>query len=312
MKHVVIFFDLLVLLTGVMSVAIAGFIYVKTRYRLLFHYLVYICCFTLLIFNYLFVLSYVNLNIPDPRFELLLVIIAVSLLSLFLFMFAIVYFAHALISETRVRTKNLIAGVLAVTGLVCIVLSLRVDFETETIVQERNVWMYLSLLLFFLSVVYSIFAKVLSLRRLDETRRRVVRNIAILNVLFFPGIVFDIYLSARFQVMVFSPLFYCVFSVLSTVYIAKKYLVQLASMSSGLDETVLDERFEDAGISAREREIILLMSKGLSNKDIAGELFISENTVKTHIRNIFRKMSVKSRFELIMKLQDDPLRKRIA
>jgi DNA-binding CsgD family transcriptional regulator len=110
--------------------------------------------------------------------------------------------------------------------------------------------------------------------------------------------------------MVFSPLFYCVFSVLSAVYITKRYLVQLASMSSGLDETVLDERFEDAGISAREREIIMWMSKGLGNKDIGGKLFISENTVKTHIRNIFRKMSVKSRFELIMKLQEDPLNKR--
>jgi DNA-binding CsgD family transcriptional regulator len=310
MKHLLIFFDILVLLTGVAAIAIAGFVYAKTRYRLLFHYLVYICCLTLVVFSYLVVLSYVNLNIPDPNFEVLLLIVAVCMLSVFLFMFAIPYFAHALISEAPARWKNRIAGVLAITALVCILLSFRVDFGAETIVQERNVWMYLSLSLFFLTVAYSIVVKVLSLKRLDEARRRVVRNVTILNVLFFPGIVFDTYLSSRYQVMVFSPLFYCVFSVLSAVYITKRYLVQLASMSSGLDETVLDERFEDAGISAREREIIMWMSKGLGNKDIGGKLFISENTVKTHIRNIFRKMSVKSRFELIMKLQEDPLNKR--
>ena len=171
--------------------------------------------------------------------------------------------------------------------------------------------MYLSLSLFFLSVVYSIFAKVLSLKRMDETTRRIVRNITILSVLFFPGAIFDIYLSARFQVMVFLPLFYCIFSILSTVYITKRYLVQLASMLSGLDEAVVGEAFVHAGVSVREREIILLMSKGLSNKHIAEELFISANTVKTHIRNIFKKMSVKSRFELIMKLKNGPLDKRL-
>jgi DNA-binding CsgD family transcriptional regulator len=310
MKHLLIFVDLLVLLTGIAAVAIAGFVYVKTRYGLLFRYLVYMCCFTLVVFSYLVVLSYVNLNIPDPDFEVLLLIVAVCALSVFLFMFAIPYFAHALISEAPARRRNWIAGVLAVTALVFILLSLRVDFGAETIVQERNVWMYLSLSLFFLTVAYSIVVKVLSLKRLDETRRRVVRNVTILNVLFSPGIVFDTYLSSRYQVMVFLPLFYCVFSVISTVYITKRYLVQLASMSSGLDETVLGELFEDARISAREREIIMWMSRGLGNKDIGEKLFISENTVKTHIRNIFRKMSVKSRFELIMKLQDDPLRKR--
>jgi DNA-binding CsgD family transcriptional regulator len=311
MQHAFIFFNLFVLLMATASVAIAGFIYVRTRHKLLFHYLVYISSLGLFVFSYLLVLSYVNLNVADPDFGLLLFITAVSLLSAFLFMFAAPYFAHALVSETPARSKNMIAGVFAVTGLVCMVLSLRVNLDAETITQERGVWMYLSLSLFFLAIAYSICVKVLSLKRLDETTRRIVRNLTILSVLFFPGAVFDVYLSARFQVMAFLPLFYCIFSVLSTVCITKRYLVQLASMSSGLDESVVDEVFVRAGISAREREIILLMSKGLGNKDIAERLFISGNTVKTHVRNIFKKMGVKSRFELIMKLQKGPLDKRL-
>ena len=42
-----------------------------------------------------------------------------------------------------------------------------------------------------------------------------------------------------------------------------------------------------AGISKREADILLLMDKGLSNQQIADKLFISENTIKKHIRTIF-------------------------
>jgi two-component system, NarL family, nitrate/nitrite response regulator NarL len=46
---------------------------------------------------------------------------------------------------------------------------------------------------------------------------------------------------------------------------------------------------EEANITAREKEIIRLIEKEYSNKDIATELFLSERTVETHRKNIFRK-----------------------
>lgn len=46
---------------------------------------------------------------------------------------------------------------------------------------------------------------------------------------------------------------------------------------------------EEANITAREKEIIRLIEKEYSNKDIAEELFLSERTVETHRKNIFRK-----------------------
>ncbi|WUL62407.1 response regulator transcription factor [Streptomyces sp. NBC_00344] len=48
-------------------------------------------------------------------------------------------------------------------------------------------------------------------------------------------------------------------------------------------------------LSAREREVLLLVSKGTSNRDIARELFISEATVKTHLTHIYGKLGVKDR-----------------
>lgn len=64
-----------------------------------------------------------------------------------------------------------------------------------------------------------------------------------------------------------------------------------------------DKRISDAaarfGLTPREREVTELICRGKSNKDIAEMLFLSESTVKTHIYNIFRKLEVKNRIEVI-------------
>ena len=56
-----------------------------------------------------------------------------------------------------------------------------------------------------------------------------------------------------------------------------------------------------SGISKREAEILLLIHEGLSNQQIADKLFISENTIKKHISNIFQKLQVDRRTEAIKK-----------
>ena len=57
-------------------------------------------------------------------------------------------------------------------------------------------------------------------------------------------------------------------------------------------------------LSAREKEVLNLLSRGYSNKDVAKALFISEKTVKTHLKNIYGKLSVHSRAEAILKAQE--------
>ena len=57
-------------------------------------------------------------------------------------------------------------------------------------------------------------------------------------------------------------------------------------------------------LSVKELEIIKLLEKGLSNKSISIECSISENTVKFHLKNIFRKLDVHNRVEAIYKLNN--------
>ncbi len=53
-------------------------------------------------------------------------------------------------------------------------------------------------------------------------------------------------------------------------------------------------------LTDREMEVLKLVAKGASNRDIAKELFISENTVKNHVRNILEKLQIHSRMEAVM------------
>src|SRR5215475_103854 len=54
------------------------------------------------------------------------------------------------------------------------------------------------------------------------------------------------------------------------------------------------------GLSNREAEVAELVTKGLSNKEVANQLFVTEKTVKFHLTNIYKKMAVKSRAQLIV------------
>jgi len=53
-------------------------------------------------------------------------------------------------------------------------------------------------------------------------------------------------------------------------------------------------------LTARELEVLRLVARGMSNREVAAALFISDNTVKNHVRNILEKLHLHSRMEAVM------------
>jgi two-component system NarL family response regulator len=82
-----------------------------------------------------------------------------------------------------------------------------------------------------------------------------------------------------------------------TPSMASKLINEFSAMSKRADER---QRLPAPALTARELEVLKLVAKGMSNREIADELFISENTVKNHVRNILEKLHLHSRMEAVM------------
>src|SRR5580698_807777 len=60
-----------------------------------------------------------------------------------------------------------------------------------------------------------------------------------------------------------------------------------------------EKKREDLGITRRELEVLELIAQGMSNREIAGKLFVSENTVKTHSSRVFDKLGARRRTQAV-------------
>jgi DNA-binding CsgD family transcriptional regulator len=80
------------------------------------------------------------------------------------------------------------------------------------------------------------------------------------------------------------------------------YLAAYDNMSQSQQTDIVRQTKTLDPLTVREQEVLQLILSGKSNREIAGALFISESTVKTHARNIFSKYDVGSRAELISTL----------
>lgn len=79
----------------------------------------------------------------------------------------------------------------------------------------------------------------------------------------------------------------------------RRSVVVVAEPPAGEPFAVDQARRDEIGVTDRELEILGLISRGLSNREIGERLFISENTVKTHSRRLFDKLGARRRTEAV-------------
>ena len=78
---------------------------------------------------------------------------------------------------------------------------------------------------------------------------------------------------------------------------ASKLLSEFTNLAKKADER---QALPTPRLTERELEVLKLVAQGMSNREIAGELYISENTVKNHVRNILEKLHLHSRMEAVV------------
>lgn len=78
---------------------------------------------------------------------------------------------------------------------------------------------------------------------------------------------------------------------------AAKLLVEFNALSERAADR---QRAGDPKLTDRELQVLRLVGKGMSNREIASELFIAENTVKNHVRNMLEKLGMHSRMEAVI------------
>ncbi|MEJ2112311.1 MAG: response regulator transcription factor [Flavobacteriaceae bacterium] len=79
------------------------------------------------------------------------------------------------------------------------------------------------------------------------------------------------------------------------VYLNKKSLHKPVNVSVEIDH----KKIKELDISNREYEVLQAISEGLSNKEIADKLFVSESTIKTHVSNLLIKLNAKRRTQAL-------------
>ena len=148
------------------------------------------------------------------------------------------------------------------------------------------------------------------MRGIDNNVNRAVQKllqaIGIILMIFSP-ISASVYLSIHFlgrggnNLISLDFLLLAIMSFVS-ISVVLYYLTRIGTIPK---KTTADQQFLDNfNLSPRETEVLELILKGYSNKQIGEKLFISFTTARTHVSHIFEKTSVNSRMELVSKVMN--------
>ncbi len=134
---------------------------------------------------------------------------------------------------------------------------------------------------------------------INDDIRKIFRFIFYLQMVFYPLMIIEsIFFFERiypFGISILT-LFYAVVNVL-WLYFVSRYL-HLPEIKLISEENEYDNFFAIYKISKREKEVVRLLISGLSYEQIANQLFITYETVKSHVNNIYKKSGVNSKIEL--------------
>ena len=299
MRHLYVFYFFVTIIFGVGSLAITSVLYNKTKERLLRQYLIFYAVFTLVsVCTTLY--WYIRANLAGVAPLVSVVLNYVITISIYLLMISFPAFMHVLCAVPRTPLRNAIFTGIALFTFV------GYNFFVYIIV-EVPVGSYIEAAIFMSVMLYTLLTGFFYYRRLpDDEHKQVARKFLVPLLVFFPGLFSDMALEDIVPVQ-FFPLLYCCYGVVFTRHFLTHYFhpMPVAAPTPAVARIApTEDLFAQYNISPREQEIVTLVLQGYSNQKIAENLCISLHTVKTHLRNIYPKFAVNSRYELITLFQN--------
>jgi len=297
MSQFVLFTYALALVLGFITIGTIGILALWSRKSSLLIILLFYSAYTLDMFVEI-VHRYLLINTPELWVKFSLFWNPVMIFSRFFLLFAILLFSYSFAFK---GSKKRIVFISSIFTTACFLVSLIVYLhrsDTETLGISIPDYIYFVLIFFILAIgiIYIIRSKQAELEFQSQLDYSFLKKIVVFFTISSPLIINDdfVYIVTPFR---FAPLIYSMFSILifHHVYMLYRTVDSYKDYSDPPDRRV----FHKYSISGREQEIVLLVLKGYSNKKISEELFISLSTVKSHIYKIYKKMGVKTRFELM-------------
>jgi DNA-binding CsgD family transcriptional regulator len=306
MEHLQIAYDLLVIMIGLAALSIVVFWAVRTGESDLRDFSILYACFTLVLVVGM-LKRYLSLNVEDYSARAWYWLSGVEQVLGFAVIVAAIHF---LTGVYRVRYRTAITIGFLVIMLVCTLLlfsPIGAVLEADSGTIRFGVGYRITALGYFAAFTFMLALGYGLIRRLwhDERRNFLIGLLVFATVGYLettinlPRALRETAVTRSNEVgFLVSSIPYALYGVFLIVY----FLESPVPAPLGID--ALPEAFlSKYGITDREREIILKVVQGKSNADIASELFISLATVKTHLHNIYRKIDVDSRYDLLARVR---------
>lgn len=320
MQHLLPLYLIISILPGIAAITVLTILAVRFKNRGLIYYLISYSCFTVnTLVNLVMFYSGINISeeISYSIFALLSFNIPFSILMHITFPLSV----NEVTKPPGKRWINLSIMIIAVILLILYWTPLVMQYsqETQTIIFGPLFPFVAIIQVFFIS--YSVGIIIIRRRAIiNLTIRRYILTMVVIIAVFLPVIFYDQFLLSGVHsidtvpvAVIFSPFLYFVLS-LATLFFGIRVMISSAGQGNQKSilfsggnkvsqDAVLQNLAKQSGLSVREIEIIPYMARGLGNKQIAAELNISPKTVGNHIYNIYKKLNITSRYELLALLK---------
>lgn len=295
MAHINLFYLFVTFSTGLTILGISFYLQFHFKDQKIYYFNIFYSTFTLIaLLNTISTYTKVNISPDGSKFYSLIRYLENPVCLLILFV-TLPIFIHNLVSDPKSNKKNLSFGIVAFTLLI---LNYSLSLFGENSFLEY--WRIMSKdLLFFAMIFYCFVRLLINYQKLEPSSEKKFRLKLIIGfALFIPGIISDTFLTSFPQIKVFPFIYIFIGYLFFRNSINSYQSVDLDKKSSTviIDNDLLLNKYN---LTDREFEIISYLVEGKKNNEIAEQLFISQNTVKSHVRNVYRKLGINNRIELI-------------